>query len=224
MEYEILDPIVINSKTETLISQCYDLWKSVYDPILSTAGEKIIPEMFYRAKLISVIHEKNEVLAFTLHNNLYLGLNGTSDLSYLSIVPKIVLNDFKNQKKSIMTIEWVTANPSIRGRFTKIQPGEVIVGLAMRLVKATPWDSVMGFSRTDLKADKTAAKFGAYSLGLTKRHNIECEIMYAEKENIKQHPFAKVESIINDCWNKKINHSPYIKNDAVLNFENSIAA
>lgn len=211
MKYSLLDLNYITNSNEPMISACYELWRDVYKPILEECGETIRPDLFYRAKLLSVIHEGARPIAFCLHNNFAANLSGMTEHGYFEPTDLNTRSFLKVNKHQVFSVEWVTVHPAERGKFTKLQKADLIMGLAFKAAIASPYSCVMGFSRTDLKADKLAGKFGVQCLGMTTRHGIECGVMFLEIEKLTDHPTTNVAHAIQELWDNGNIESPYLK-------------
>ncbi|MFZ4404263.1 MAG: hypothetical protein ACOYOK_09200 [Pseudobdellovibrionaceae bacterium] len=203
----VIDLHQLNQFTLPIVNQAFDLWKSVYSEILENAGEILVPDYFYKCKIISVIYENDIVQAFTLHNVYNLSANGVCDLSYFSPLNEFTKQKLKHEGHKVWTCEWVTVHPDFRGRFTKVQLGEVIMGLAFKLFAELDCTSAMGFSRKDIKADRMAEKFGFISIDTIVRHGIECGVMFLKKENLLPHPYEKTQIKIDSLYENKTIYS-----------------
>lgn len=212
MKFEIIDLSKIDKLNKALIENTYSVWKSVYEPILNEANEAILPDYFWKARMISVIHEKNTPVAFALHGSIPIFMDDVENISYFFPLSDVLKHKLKKFSHQILTIEWVTVNPEHRGKFTKVQPVDLIMGLSFKLLENSHWEASMGFSRTDLKADKVAEKFGVRSQGEVTRHDIHCKLMYVEKEWLTPHPFKKVQLAIDDLWINRVDHTSYLQN------------
>jgi hypothetical protein len=195
-----------------LVSHCYRVWREVYEPILAESKESLSSDLFYRCKLLSVIANEDQVpIAFCLHNNLCTEFEGVRDHSYFATATPEFMQKITIEKQHVFTVEWVTVHPNQRGKFTKIQPADLIMGLAMKAGQHSPCTALMGFSRVDLKADKIAERYGGQSYGEVTRHDITCRIMFCTMAQITDHPIQRVQSIVNELWKSKINSAHLIR-------------
>lgn len=223
MKYEIIFLADVPASKVSLVSNCYQVWKDVYTPILKEAGEVLSADFFYRSKMLSVIHDGNhKPIAFSLLNNMHTEILGVIEQTYFEPAP----SDFKalliGEKEQVMTIEWVTVHPDERGKFTKIQPVDLVMGLTFRLAQFSPYTSVMGFSRVDMKADRIAGRYGPRPYGEVTRHNITCKVMFAKTSELVSHPLSQVQALIDELWNSKENHSPLVKDAKIYQLPNKI--
>lgn len=99
-----------------------------------------------------------------------------------------------------MTVEWVTVHPDLRKRFSRIQYVDILMGLAFHQMNAGKFHSAIGFSRTDLKADRVVEKFGGKRFELTQQHDIECALMVMERVNLKRHENDRTAQMIDDLY------------------------
>ncbi|MEZ0390718.1 MAG: hypothetical protein ACAH59_00785 [Pseudobdellovibrionaceae bacterium] len=219
MKYEIISLADVPTAKTTLVSHCFQTWKEVYEPILTEAHETLSADYFYRCKMLSVLHDgEQNPIAFSLLNNMNSQLAGVLDLSYFEPAPEAFKKRLQNQKEQVMTIEWVTVHPNQRGKFTKIQPADLIMGLTLKLATYTPYTAVMGYSRVDMKADKIGGKYGPQPYAEINRHGIVCKVMFAKTSELHGHPLQKVQSLIDELWTQKENHSSLVKEASVIPF------
>lgn len=208
----IIDLAIIEESQKKFINQAYDIWTETYEPILSEAGEKISADYFYRCRLITILTAGDQVQAFMLHNFYDLSLAGVRDLSYFNPARHLIENGAIKESSKIFSCEWVTVHPDLRARFSKVQLGDVMMGLAFKAMQGSHCNSAMGFSRTDNKADRMAEKFGFEKLDLIKRHDKECGVMFLEVDSLKDHPYSKTQETINAFYEDKMNFSSIINN------------
>jgi hypothetical protein len=211
--FTIIDFSNLTKETRPIVNQAFKIWKDTYSEILSESGEKLIPEYFYRSKIMTAIYEEGLVKAFLLHNIYDLTLCGVSELSYFEPVNDILKCRLIKSEAKIFSCEWVTVHPELRARFSKVQLGDVMMGLAFKTMMDSSCDSALGFSRLDNKADKMALKFGFEKLDTIVRHGKECGVMYLSRENLKPHPYTKTQEIINELYQNKVNFSNLINSN-----------
>lgn len=222
MKYIVLHFSFIPSSHVGLVSECFRIWSEVYHPILNQSGERLTVDYFYRCRMLSVlVDETSKVIAFCLINNMQTEIPHILEHSYFEPAPREYLERLKAEREHVMTIEWVTVNPTERGKFTKIQPVDLIMGLTFKLAQFSAYTAVMGYSRIDLKADKVAAKFGPRPMGDTNRHDVHCKVMYCKTRDLNGHPISKVQTLIEDLWRYRDHDSPFTETREV--FERKVA-
>jgi len=175
-----------------IINSCYEMWKETYGEILSAAGEKLSADSFFRSRFISIIHQNYSPIGFCLHSVYDFSLNGMVELPYFFYVGSHFLNKLENEKRRLLSIEWVTVHPEYRKRFAKVQYVDLVMGMGLEMLKLSSCDSTMGFSRKDLQADRIVAKYGVREMEEIVRHGISCAVMFAEVENLVEHPYRAV--------------------------------
>ncbi len=116
------------------------------------------------------------------------------------------MREIKANGDRVFAVEWVTVHPDRRAKFSKVQLADLIMGVSTRFMLETESDFVMGFSRTDLGADRIAACLGIRPHGLVNFHGIECQVMIGRRQWVGAHRFAVVERAIEDLWNRREDH------------------
>jgi hypothetical protein len=200
MQLRIFDFLNYSSGEINDINQCYDVWLSVYKPILEQCQERLLSDYFYRARKCLAIFDNQKVIGFALLNTIDFSFQGIEDLTYLADASTNFRNLFKQEKKKVLTVEWVTVSPDYRGRFTKVQYVDLIMGLCFFYARDNGYTCSLGFSRTDLKADRVVEKFGGIKTELTSRHGIECGVMVVHSDNIWPHPIRRTQDSINQIY------------------------
>lgn len=183
-----------------LVSNVFDMWKTEYTPIVNGAGGELKAESFHRSQFLNVIHDNGEPLSFSLSSFLNVKLRGMYELGYFASLSDELRVRFKVENPRIMTIEWVTVAPMERARISKIRQSDLIMGSSMRFFGASAADVAIGFSRTDLGADRIAAQFGCVPQGLTSVFGIDCQVMMVRQTDLRPHKFAVVQRAIDGLW------------------------
>lgn len=176
-----------------LVNATYRLWKETYGPILKDAGLALQPESFHRSQFLTVIHDQGAPLSFSLSSFLNLTIDGTADMKYFDPMSACLKEKFTKENPRVMTIEWVTVHPKERERVSKIRQSDLIMGCSFRAFRDSAADVAMGFSRTDLGADRIAEQFGCVGQETTSLFGIECRVMMISKQMLKPHRFAVVQ-------------------------------
>lgn len=195
-----------------LLDQSYNIWEQTYTSILSASGEQVNPDDFWRAKILAVIERDNEVLGLHLYNSFDLSCPSSLKHSYFKYLSSEKTQEIRQKNiNKLMTCEFLTVNPKYRGNKKEgISWGEVIVGLCSRVFIQSPWDGLIGISRMDFKVDKMSMSVGALSIGEVSRHKVDCKIIIATRNELKEHVNPSTEEIISTLWNQVQNHTPWI--------------
>ncbi|MBN8542424.1 MAG: hypothetical protein J0L82_18685 [Deltaproteobacteria bacterium] len=190
----------LSSDSLRTIESVFDLWQEVYRPILAAANEELHPDAFFRARYLLCICDSDQPLAFCLMNSIDLKLAHNAGRSYFGPVPASRMNEFLVSKDKILSVEWVTVRPASRVQFKKIQMADLVMGAAFRFLHQTDHTLAMGYSRTDVGADRIAALFGVRPFEETQLHGINCRLMIGRREWVGKHRFSVVESAIESLW------------------------
>jgi hypothetical protein len=197
MEFQIIDLHQINQKkTVSQISQCLDLWRQVYEPILHKNKETLDLDHFLRSRYLSILHGSNKIFAFCLHNPFLVQDSFFLENSYFKYCTPYAKAMIFETTERILSLEWLTANPLFRGKISGINYNEYLLSLTFHWMKENRFSAMMGYSRTDYKADKAAEKFGASAIDTVQRHGIECKIMLAYSNRIITHPDPEQAQVI----------------------------
>lgn len=86
----IVDFSSITPNVKSLVNQSFEIWNSEYTKIFAECGETLVPEVFWRAKIMTVLHDETGVQAFLLHNYYDLTLGGISSLGYFNPVNEML--------------------------------------------------------------------------------------------------------------------------------------
>jgi hypothetical protein len=183
-----------------LLSAVIKLWQETYGEILQAAGESLQFDDFFFAKVAMVLHEGESLLGFCLLNSRHLGLPGVRQSSYFKSLPEEILNELVDRREKMFSIEWVTVHPEHRAKFRKVQLADLLMGVSFRVFHESGHTTAIGFSRTDVGADRIAMNFGGRGFATIILHGIPCRVMLGRKEWIGAHKFGVVEKAIEEIW------------------------
>lgn len=219
-KYHLIELSNIFDSSIELIEQSYSLWESAYSEILKSSGETLNPDAFWRSKILAVIEKDNQVVGMHLYNSFDLRIRSINKHSYFSHIHSEKVEEIKSSNiNSLMSCEFLTVHPSHRGKKIDISMAEVIVGLCSKVLTHSPWDALIGISRVDFKVDKMSAKIGANSFGETKRHNIDCKLVLAKKDQIKKIEHKETLAFVERLWSHKNNLTTLILNELSIKKE-----
>lgn len=202
----IVDFSNITEDVKQLVNHSYKIWFEEYSKIFGECGEALVPEIFWRAKMMTVIHDESGVQAFLLHNFYDLTLEGIPALGYFEPVNEILKKRMISEGEKVFSCEFVTVRPDLRAKFAKIRFGDLMMGCAFKTFAESSCTVAMGFSRTDVKADQMAMKFGFKKLDLVQLHGIECGVMALHKDDLIDHPYKATQDAINALWDAREDH------------------
>lgn len=213
-KYHLIELSNILDNSIHLVEQSYTLWEKTYSVILSHSNETLNPDAFWRSKILAVIEKENQVVGLHLYNSFDLRIKSINKHSYFSHIDPEKVEEIKsNRINSLMSCEFLTVHPNHRGKKIQISMAEVIVGLCSKVLTHSPWDALIGISRVDFKVDKMSAKIGANSFGDTKRHNIDCKLVLARKDQIKKIEHKETLVLVENLWSQKNNLTNLILNE-----------
>lgn len=186
-----------------LVEECHSLWVETYKPILEAAGESLHSDGFFRSRVLMAVRQGDVLVGFCLARFFDLRVSSMAKASYFDPMPEVLLRGLSEQGDRVFAVEWVTVRPEQRAKFSKVQLADLIMGVSTRFMLETESDFVMGFSRTDLGADRIAACLGIRPHGIVNFHGIDCQVMIGRREWVGAHRFAVVERAIEDLWARR---------------------
>lgn len=189
------------------IESVYEMWQEIYGPILAVANEELHPDAFFRARYLVCIMDVGQPLAFCLMNTIDLKVGQNAGRSYFRPVPTQRLTELILANEKILTVEWVTVRPDSRVQFKKVQLADLVMGAAFRFLHQTDHTLAMGYSRTDVGADRIAASFGVRPFDEIQLHGIHCRLMIGRREWVGRHRFSVVETAIETMWRSARNYT-----------------
>lgn len=213
-KYHLIELGNIYDSSINLVEQSYILWEKTYTEILKDSGEILDPDAFWRSRILAVIENDKEVIGMHLYNAFDLRIKSINKHSYFTHIDPIKIEEIKSSRiNSLMTCEFLTVHPDFRGKKVDIPMAQIIVGLCSNVLTHSPWDALIGISRVDYKVDKMSAEIGANSFGDTKRHNIDCKLVLARKDQIKSIDQKETLDLVLKLWSQKNNLTNLILNE-----------
>ncbi|MCA6565604.1 MAG: hypothetical protein ACK5UJ_03830 [Pseudobdellovibrionaceae bacterium] len=202
MQFNVIDLNSISSKDLETLDSCYKLWHEVYTPILADAQQSLNKDSFLRARFLAVLEKDAEVCCFSLMNTHFTLWKPSVEASYFSYCSDITRHLVKSQGLSLLTVEWLTANPKYRRKVTGYPANEVLVSLCFQWMKHMGFDAAIGYPRCDFKSDQVATMMGAKVTESVMRHGIECKVILAHRDSLIMHPETEMAQHIQDLMNK----------------------
>jgi hypothetical protein len=223
-KYHLIDLSYIHDEDVRLVDEAYALWESTYAPIVQAAQEKLEPDCFWRSKILAVITKEQELVGLHLYNAFDLNCEKILTHKYMCQLSLEKVSLFKEIGiRRLMSGEYLTVHPAYRGKPNGISWAEVIVGLSTKVFLNSPWDTIIGVSREDFKVDQMTMNLGGQNQGMLKRHEVNCKIIVAQKNDIKSDVPSEKEELINRLWQNRKNNTPWISNQ-VIQFRTKRAA
>lgn len=185
------------------------IFKASYSHLLGENWETIFEQAAANALVTTLIKEDDEIVAFSFHRGMRCS-DWRSAPSYMADTPEM-FRQYVENRFDMLTIEWLTVEPSRLGKFTKVQPGDLILGLGFHFMANSCFNATIGFSRQDTKVDKMTTRFGAQLFGTVERLGIPCSVVFVEDHQVKPHPITKTQEKIEQLWNQRINHFPNLE-------------
>jgi hypothetical protein len=203
--FDLHDLSGLSKESIRTLESVFEMWEEIYNPILTAANEVLNPDAFFRARYLLCISTDNQPVAFCLMNSIDLKMGPNAGRSYFRPVPAHRLSELVNESEKVLTVEWVTVRPESRVQFKKVQLADLVMGAAFRFLHQTDHTLAMGYSRTDVGADRIAASFGVRPFEEIQLHGIKCRVMIGRREWVSKHRFSIVESAIENLWSSAQN-------------------
>lgn len=193
--------------------ESYQLIKPVFGEIYKDyAGEsweKSFAEARESSLGLSIIMEESDVKAFCFHREVICD-DWQNPPAYISDTPDTFRQQIEKRLR-IMTVEWMSVAPKYWGRFSRVQPADLILGVAINFMGLSCFDASMGFSRQDTKVDILTTRFGTKLYGTVYRFGIPCSVVLVEKSGIQRHPIAKTQETVERLLQNRENHLPHLE-------------
>lgn len=192
-----------------LLLKTLPAFQNSYAEFLGSKTEATFHETVENILCASIIIENDEVFAFCFHREMQC-LDWKNPPAYMADTPEFFRKYIEN-KYRILTIEWLTVAPKYLGKFSKVQPADLMLGSAFAFMKNSVFNACMGFSRQDTKVDQMTTRFGTKLHGTVNRFDIPCSVVLMEEKNLVGHPIKKTQERIDELWQSKINHLSHLE-------------
>ena len=200
MTFDVVSINKVDKSQVWLLDAAFKVWLEVYSERVTSSGSRLDHDRFLASEKLAIIHAESEIKAFSLMNTYNLTWEKQIERWYFSYAPMSVQASLIESKPTILSVEWLTANPAVRGRFTRFQPNEVLLSLMFRYMKDSGYAACMGYSRTDIQADKSAQRCGAKPFAVTDRYGDECMVMMALAKDDLTHTDPRTEKHVKSIY------------------------
>lgn len=148
---------------------------------------------------VSLLKRQGQLIAFCFHREIQC-LSRHKPPSYLRDAPEIFLKMIEGRKR-FLSMEWLAVHPDHLGKFTKVQPVDLILGAALKSMNESDYDGAIGFSRQDIRTDRMTERFGSRKMGEVIRFELTCSLVFMWRGELKPHPIGRTQDTIDDIWN-----------------------
>jgi hypothetical protein len=176
--------LITNQKD--LLQLTYQAFQSSYEQFLGNKTQSTFQEVLGHSVCASIILQNEKVFAFCFHREMECK-NWQAPPPYMADTPELFRKTIERKMK-ILTIEWLTVAPEHLGKFTKVQPADLILGCALNFMKNSWCNASMGYSRQDTKTDQMTMRFGTRSFGTVERFGIPCSVVFVQDFKVKGTP------------------------------------
>jgi hypothetical protein len=198
----LLPKVNSNDQVLNLHNNVYDLWSEIWTGEFSRIGSELKPDHFLRQDIIPVIANEDEVVAMHLYTIFNLRAHCALRNPYFTGFKSESVDYFKKHKMNkVMSMEYLTVNPKWRKSLSGIPFGEIMIGIATKIMGAQSIDACIGTARTDIGIEKMVAKYGGYIVepGI-RRYNLETALIAIPKNSYTAHPENEVADLIDTLW------------------------
>jgi len=188
-----------------LYNKAYLYWKIFWTEVF--ADKVFVPaDNFLRQDFIPVILHKDKIVAIHLYTIFTIFSLSVRDHSYFDVYPASFFQNLeKNHVKTVMSIEYLTANPAWRKSIIGISLAEVMIGASLKYLDYLNMKAAIASTRNDRKVKQMCYNFGfdCFQAGLL-FHGYEIVLVVGYRGKVTPHPNNEIEKIISYFWNNKI--------------------
>ena len=185
------------------IRALYFIFEQSYRHLLNERCAEVFEDAIKSVSCVSILKEFDEIVAFSFHREIECS-DWANAPRYMSDT-SVLFRKFIESRFKFLTIEWMTVHPDRLGKFKKVQPGDLILGLGFRLMANSRQNATIGFSRQDTRVDQMTTRFGAELKGTVERLGISCSVVFLEDSKLTDHPVKKTQEQIDLLWKTRIN-------------------
>lgn len=208
-KFTIVQPGFIPEGRVALVNRAYEMWQNDFGRILKKHDHIVHPEDFWRAQLIVILHDENEIIALNTVGCYDLRTKPGRQDKYISSLPAEVLESCQqHQINTLHSIEWYLVNSKYRGHdnVSDIKWADIHLALNFQLVAHSPWDSFIGVCRDDLKVNKKCAELGSFLSVRLEKYGYICDIMLCRGEQVKA-PRTDIRFMVESIWKNMEDHT-----------------
>lgn len=204
-QYYLFNPRRLNNETAKLSNQVYAMWKNVYDGIF----QSLHTDDFYRNEIITCIKdiESDKVVAFHMYSGFDARSISHQEHRYMDAFgPELIAQFRKEGATTFMTMEYLGVNPEYLVKQTGIKFADVISGLGMEVLHASPWDGLLAVARMDYKIHQKAYSMGMRPFKQIMREQYPCELLFMLKHESIRVQDPKLDQLVRDLWANRVSY------------------
>lgn len=176
-------------------------WHSIWEDVLKLENSLNSDSFLRQDILCPITYELQTVGLFATS---YYNIN-LLPYHYHSYLENFDIQKLGNISTSgiLMTIEYLSVHKEFRKNILNLSLGNVLLGLAMKVLKNGPADTVLGTARTKNHVHEMSYQFGFQSIGQMSKFGHPCELVFNTDKNIKSHSDPLTNHTIERLWKEK---------------------
>ena len=197
----------VDSNQIDLHNKAFRYWSAFWTEVFQQiSGEKVRIDDFYRQTMICALTRNDEIAGLHLYSFFRLDSEAALEHSYFRVNYTAQALERLRAKgvRSIMSMEYLTINPSFRQSLTGLPMVPVLSGLGFRILQESGYDAMIAPCRRDLKVDVRAAEHGAEPFtDEFIHHGVPVVNMMTLASRVKPHHDTTVREAIDLLWKSK---------------------
>ena len=140
-----------------LHNRIYEFWHQMFTDVLRSRDPQasVNPDHFIRQNRVAAIINNNDIVALHLYTFFNFSSVAARENPYFSDFTKSTWGYLEKENlKHVMTMEYLSVNPSYRKSKSGFSFGEIMVGLGFKIMKESQQDCTLGIARQDMHVDK----------------------------------------------------------------------
>lgn len=214
INYQIVPLHNVCDSQKELLNEIYGMWEETFGHVLSSAGENLDHDDFFRCHAAGVLLFKNEVVGFNLFTVFDLHLTAHRNHNYFKNLDPHFVKSVTRQSGKVMTMEYFTLAPLWRKQSREIPWGEILTGLGLYYMDNSAAEIVVGTPRVDLKVDHMCERLGATIRGYVDKMNYKCALAVFEKQEGREFENPLTNHWVKKLWDKYVLHKAEKKSAA----------
>lgn len=219
--YTIIDNSIPKSPDEILlINGCFKIWKKYFEEDLSSRGETLNLNEFHRARYYAILMCDTEIAGFHLYSVFDYREDSSRSHTYMSAIHPVANSIFKENKQSMLSMEYLT----VAEKFRKRNPGihhseagniaETVIRLGLRFGRELGCEVAIGVARQDRKVNKLGEKIGFTDYDTIVKYENPCSIMAMDLSSTEKSEDELAIARVENLWRSRTQRSTNFKKTA----------
>ncbi|NRA68153.1 MAG: hypothetical protein HRU19_26960 [Pseudobacteriovorax sp.] len=200
----------IESKHVSFYNECFSYWKRIWSHIL--VDDPMFSDSFRRQNIICALSSEAGVVGLIACSFFRGKDHSTFDTQYFHPFVKAGFQPKSNT--SLMSIEYLSVDKSLRKGNLGFSLGSVLLGIGMKVYESSKMDFCLGTARSKINVDKMCYSFGFKPEGTCMKAGHPCTLIVNNQSQLTRHPDKQVDFLVQDLWKERINLTNYTYLDA----------